>query len=88
MDQLVVLVWQFSQMLVVSGCVAERPSAVVPLWQEEQPDEIPECEKLAGVQAVVRWQLPQSCDVVMWVAVFPVAVEPLWHDEQVPSTCE
>lgn len=28
--------WQFSQTLVVCGCVADLPVAVVPLWQEAQ----------------------------------------------------
>ena len=60
--------------------------AVVPLWQVMQvPGATPACEKVAGIQAVVRWQVSHDAVVTKWFALLPVAVLPLWQVAQVPG---
>ena len=78
--------WQFSQTVVVCGCVADRPVAVVPLWQLAQLPVMLLCENRAGSQALVEWQSEHCAVVGMCVAGLPVAATLLWHELQVPVT--
>lgn len=84
--QFVVERWQFEQTLVVPGCMADLPVAVVPLWQLWQLPVTPVWLKVAGNHAVVLWQLLHSAVVGTCVAGFPVAEALLWHEVHVPST--
>ena len=71
----------------VGICVADLPSALVPLWQLEQvPSTALWLTVRTGDQAVLVWQSSQTEVVAMWLADLPVAVVPLWHETQVPVT--
>ena len=77
--------WQSLHCAVVAIWVAGLPSAVVPLWQDEQVPLTWLWSTLrGGLQTLVVWQASQALVVVMWVADLPVAWVPLWQLEQLP----
>ena len=81
-----VVLWQASQLRVVTKCDAIFPEAVVPLWQVAQvPGTTLVWLNVAGFQAVVLWQLSQASTVGRCVAGLPVALVPLWQVPQVPA---
>ncbi len=55
-----VTAWQASQVDDVNRWPAFLPAAFTPSWQLAQPDAIPACEKVAGVQDSVAWHVPHS----------------------------
>jgi hypothetical protein len=84
--KLAVLVWQVSHCLLSGMWPAPLPTAVVPLWQEEQrPAVVASWMKLAGFQETVPWQLSQEAVVTTWLAGLPVERTP-WQVAQVPGT--
>src|SRR5262245_15890176 len=62
-------------------CLADLPTAVVPLWQVTQPLTMPVWFILVPANdTVLRWQFSQGSDVGMWAAGLASAtVLPLWQ---------
>ena len=56
--------WQVSQGCVVGKCPVGLPGAVVPLWQDAQPEVMPVCENVAPANVtVLLWQVSHAAVV-------------------------
>src|ERR1700747_431934 len=67
--------------------LADRPSALTPLWQTAHPLVTPAWLKTAPAQLSVVGQASHSRSVRMCVGPLPWAMTPLWQVEQLPRTC-